>query len=177
MIKVHPEDFYDNLIDRLFHFEPASATKVAISIATTVAATGVSVYGQMQQANAAENSARYNAQLAALDQEQNRRNREIEKVQDKKRFYLQQEKNVNLDMPLDFLYADLESFEYQALIKDYNVSQTNQTLEAKKQKGIYEGQVQAQTARTRAAGTTLSGIGKVAKQSQDLPDKYKLGGK
>ena len=80
-------------------------------------------------------------------------------------------------MPLDFLYADLESFEYQALIKDYNVSQTNQTLEAKKQKGIYEGQVQAQTARTRAAGTTLSGIGKVAKQSQDLPDKYKLGGK
>ena len=87
MIKGHPEDFYDNLIDRLFHFEPASATKVAISIATTVAATGVSVYGQMQQANAAENSARYNAQLAALDQEQNRRNREIEKVQDKKRFY------------------------------------------------------------------------------------------
>ena len=83
--------------------------KAVAAIVTTVVGTAVTVHGQMQQAEAAENSARYNAQLAALDQEQNRRNREIEKVQDKKRFYLQQEKNVNLDMPLDFLYADLES--------------------------------------------------------------------
>jgi len=144
-------------------------TKAGASIATTAAATGIQIYGQMQQAAAARRTAEYNAELNRLDIEQNIKNREIEKVQDKKRFYLQQEKNINLDMPLDFLYADLEAFEYQALVKDYNVAQGNQTLEAKARGGLYEGDVRSQTARNKAGGSLLGGIGKGIEQSRELP--------
>jgi len=148
--------------------------KAIASIVTTVIGTGITVYGQMQQAEAAKNTAAYNAELNRLDIEQNIRNREIEKVQDKKRFYLQQEKNINLDMPLDFLYADLESFEYQALVKDYNVAQGNQTLEAKARGGIYEGDVRSQTARNKAGGSLLGGVGKGIEQGSELPKEYQL---
>ena len=140
-------------------------TKASVTTAATVAATGVSVYGQMQQAAAVKATAAYNASLQRLDIEQNR---EIEAVQDKKRFYLMQEKNVNIGMPLDALFADLEAFEYQALVKDYNVAQGNRTLEAKAQGGIYEGDVRSQTARNKAAGSLLGGVGKVVEQRHRL---------
>ena len=143
-------------------------TKASVTTAATVAATGVSVYGQMQQAAAVKATAAYNASLQRLDIEQNIQNREIEAVQDKKRFYLMQEKNVNIGMPLDALFADLEAFEYQALVKDYNVAQGNRTLEAKAQGGIYEGDVRSQTARNKAAGSLLGGGGKVVEQRHRL---------
>tara|TARA_R110002020_G_scaffold430946_3_gene640668 strand:+ start:473 stop:976 length:504 start_codon:yes stop_codon:yes gene_type:complete len=143
-------------------------TKASVTTAATVAATGVSVYGQMQQAAAVKATAAYNASLQRLDIEQNIQNREIEAVQDKKRFYLMQEKNVNIGMPLDALFADLEAFEYQALVKDYNVAQGNRTLEAKAQGGIYEGDVRSQTARNKAAGSLLGGVGKVVEQRHRL---------
>lgn len=143
-------------------------SKASVTTAATVAATGVSVYGQMQQAAAVKATAEYNASLQRLDIEQNIKNREIEAVQDKKRFYLMQEKNVNIGMPLDALYADLEAFEYQALVKDYNIAQGNRTLEAKAQGGIYEGEVRSQTAKNKAAGSLLGGVGKVVEQRHTL---------
>ena len=79
-----------------------------------------------------------------------------------------QEKNVNIGMPLDALYADLEAFEYQALVKDYNIAQGNRTLEAKAQGGIYEGEVRSQTAKNKAAGSLLGGVGKVVEQRHTL---------
>tara|TARA_R100001594_G_scaffold150624_1_gene212862 strand:+ start:1303 stop:1806 length:504 start_codon:yes stop_codon:yes gene_type:complete len=143
-------------------------TKANVTTAATVAATGVSVYGQMQQSAAVKKTAEYNASLQRLDIEQNIKNREIEAVQDKKRFYLMQEKNVNIGMPLDALYADLEAFEYQALVKDYNIAQGNRTLEAKAKGGLYEGEVRSQTAKNKAAGSLLGGVGKVVEQRHTL---------
>jgi len=134
-----------------------ASIKLAISIAATVASTAITMYGQAQQAKSAKAMAGYNASLNRMDIEQNNRNRDIERSQDKKRFYLTQERSANMEMPLDFLYADLESFEYEMLVKDYNVAQANTTLEARARGGIYQGNVKAAEMQTAMVGTALGG--------------------
>ena len=148
--------------------EPLSAgTKIALTIASTAVTVGVQMYGQAQQAKAAKATAAYNASLARMDIEQNNRNRAIEKSQDKKRYYFAQQKAANQQYPMDWQFADLESFEYQALIKDYNVAQQNQTLEARARGGIYQGNVKAANLQTAMVGTALGGAGDALSAGQD----------
>ena len=140
----------------------AAEVKAAIAIAGTIASTAMTVYSQQQQAKAAKATAGYNASLNRLDMEQNNRNRAIERTQDLKRYTIQQGKMQNENMPLDFMYADLESFEYQALVKDYAVAQANQTLEARARGGIYQGNVQASNLQTASYATALGGVSDAA---------------
>ena len=118
-------------------------TKLAIAIIGTIASTAVTVYGQMQQAKAAKASGQYNAALNRMDIEQNNRNREIAEASQRKRRYLAQETAANEQMPMDFMFADKETFEYQMLVEDYNVAQANQQLEARARANIYQGNVLA----------------------------------
>ena len=143
------------------------AVKAGVMIATTVISTAVTMYGQMQQAKAAKATAAYNASLNRMDIEQNNRNRAIEKAQDKKKYYFSQQKAANEQYPMDWQFADLESFEYQALIKDYNVAQQNQTLEARARGGIYQGNVKAANLQTAMVGTALGGAGDALSAGQD----------
>ena len=145
----------------------AVAVKATIAVVAAVAGTAITMYGQAQAAKAAKGKAAYNAQLNRMDIEQNNRNRVIEKQQDKKRYYLQQEKAANNNMSLDFRFADLESFEYNALLKDYNVAQANTTLEARARGGIYAGNVQAAAAKTQMLGTAIGGIGSASAAGTD----------
>ena len=145
----------------------AVAVKATIAVVAAVAGTAITMYGQAQAAKAAKGKAAYNAQLNRMDIEQNNRNRAIEKTQDKKRFYLTQEKAANNNMSLDFRFADLESFEYNALLKDYNVAQANTTLEAKARGGIYQGNVQAAALKTQQLGTAIGGIGSASAAGTD----------
>ena len=141
---------------------PGAAAKAGIAIVGIIASTAVTMYGQAQQAKAAKATAAYNASLNRMDMEQNNRNRDIERAQDKKRYKVIQGKMENEDMPLDFMYADLESFEYQALVKDYGVAQANTTLEARARGGIYQGNVQASNLRTASVATALGGASDAA---------------
>ena len=140
----------------------AAAAKAAVAIIGTVASTVMTMKAQSDQAKAAKATAAYNASLNRMDMEQNNRNRAIEKAQDKKRHYIIQEKAANMDMPLDFLYADLEAFEYNALVKDYNVAQANTQLEARARGGIYQGNVQAAAYKNQMAATALGGASDIA---------------
>ena len=142
----------------------AAAAKAAVAIIGTVASTVMTMRAQAQQAKAAQATAAYNASLNRLDMEQNNRNRDIERAQDKKKYQVIQGKMENEDMPLDFMYADMESFEYQALVKDYGVAQANTTLEARARGGIYQGNVQAANLQTAMVGTALGGVSKAASQ-------------
>lgn len=135
----------------------AAEVKAAIAIIGTIASTAMTVMSQRRQADAAEATAKYNASLNRMDMVQNDRNRDIERAQDKKKYKIIQGKMENKDMPLDFMYADLESFEYQALVKDYNVAQANTQLEARARGGIYQGNVQASNLRTASVATALGG--------------------
>ena len=139
-----------------------AGTKAAISIIGTIASTAMTVYSQQQQAKGAQANAAYNAQLNRMDMAQNDRNRDIERTQDLKRYKIQQGKMQNEDMPLDFMYADLESFEYQALVKDYAVAQANQSLEARARGGIYQGNVRAANLETTSYATALGGASDAA---------------
>ena len=136
--------------------------KIAISAAAAAASVAIQMKGQADAAKAAKATAEYNASLNRMDMEQNNRNRAIEKAQDKKRHYVIQEKAANMDMPLDFLYADLEAFEYNALVKDYNVAQANTQLEARARGGIYQGNVQAANLKTQMATTALGGVSDIS---------------
>jgi hypothetical protein len=136
----------------------SAGVKAGIAIAGTIASTAMTVYSQQQQAKGAKAIAGYNASLNRLDMEQNNRNRAIERTQDLKRYTIQQGKMQNENMPLDFMYADLESFEYQALVKDYAVAQANQTLEARARGGIYQGNVKASNLQTASYATALGGV-------------------
>ena len=140
----------------------AAEVKAAIAIAGTIASTAMTVYSQQQQAKGAMANAAYNASLNRMDMEQNNRNRAIERTQDLKRYTIQQGKMQNENMPLDFMYADLESFEYQALVKDYAVAQANQSLEARARGGIYQGNVQAANLQTASYATALGGASDAA---------------
>ena len=148
--------------------ETAVLVKATVAMVATLASTAVTIMGQQQQADAAKATAEYNAQLNRLDIQQNDANRKIERLQDKKRFYIQQEKNLNLlgetveDPGLDFLFADLTNFEYQQLVKDYNVAQQNNVLENRARGGIYQGNVRAANLQTASVGTALGGIGDAA---------------
>jgi type II secretory pathway pseudopilin PulG len=135
----------------------SAGTKAAVAIVGTIASTAMTVYSQQQQAKGAQANAAYNAQLNRMDMAQNDRNRDIERTQDLKRYKIQQGKMQNEDMPLDFMYADLESFEYQALVKDYAVAQANQSLEARARGGIYQGNVRAANLQTASYATALGG--------------------
>jgi len=135
----------------------SAGVKAGIAIAGTIASTAMTVYSQQQQAKGAMANAAYNASLNRMDMEQNNRNRAIERTQDLKRYTIQQGKMQNENMPLDFMYADLESFEYQALVKDYAVAQANQTLEARARGGIYQGNVRAANLQTASYATALGG--------------------
>ena len=135
----------------------SAGTKAAVAIVGTIASTAMTVYSQQQQAKGAQANAAYNAQLNRMDMAQNDRNRDIERTQDLKRYKIQQGKMQNEDMPLDFMYADLESFEYQALVKDYAVAQANQSLEARARGGIYQGNVRAANLETTSYATALGG--------------------
>ena len=136
--------------------------KAAVAIVGTVVSTAMTVMSQRRQADAAEATAQYNASLNRMDMEQNNRNRDIERAQDKKKYQVIQGKMQNEDMPLDFMYADLESFEYQALVKDYGVAQANTTLEARARGGIYQGNVQSSNLRTASVATALGGASDAA---------------
>ena len=136
--------------------------KAAVAIVGTVVSTAMTVMSQRRQADAAEATAQYNASLNRMDMEQNNRNRDIERAQDKKKYQVIQGKMQNEDMPLDFMYADLESFEYQSLVKDYAVAQANTTLEARARGGIYQGNVQAANLQTAMVGTALGGVSQAA---------------
>ena len=158
---------------RFVDFEPLSAgTKIALTIASTAVTVGVQMYGQAQQAKAAKGQAAYNASLNRMDMEQNNRNRDIERHQDKKRFYLTQESAANKQMPMDFLFADLESFEYNALVKDYNVAQANTSLEARARGGIYQGNVKAANLQNQMVGTALGGAQDAFAKSSEIALSY-----
>jgi hypothetical protein len=147
-------------------FDPATV-KAAVAIIGTIASTAMTMMAQRRQADAAEATAAYNASLNRMDMEQNNRNRDIERAQDKKKYKIIQGKMQNEDMPLDFMYADLESFEYQALVKDYAVAQQNTTLEARARGGIYQGNVQASNLRTASVATALGGVSDAATMGID----------
>ena len=148
-------------------FSLSSGMKAGIAIVGTVASTAMTVYSQQQQASAAQANAAYNASLNRMDMAQNDRNRDIERTQDLKRYKIQQGKMQNEDMPLDFMYADLESFEYQALVKDYAVAQANQSLEARARGGIYQGNVRAANLETASYATALGGASDAAMMGID----------
>jgi hypothetical protein len=135
------------------------AVKATIAIGMIVASTAVTMIGQANQAKAAKATAAYNAKLNRMDMEQNNRNRDIERAQDVKKHLIIEGKFENEDMPFDFMMADRESFEYQALVKDYGVAQRNQALEARARGGIYQGNVRAANLQTAMVGTALGGIG------------------
>ena len=145
----------------------SAGTKAAVAIVGTIASTAMTVYSQQQQAKGAQANAAYNAQLNRMDMAQNDRNRDIERTQDLKRYKIQQGKMQNEDMPLDFMYADLESFEYQALVKDYAVAQANQSLEARARGGIYQGNVRAANLETTSYATALGGASDAAMMGID----------
>ena len=160
--------------------DPLSAgTKIALTVASTAITVGVQMYGQAQQAKAAKGQAAYNASLNRMDMAQNDRNRAIEKAQDKKRFYVIQETSANKQMPMDFLFADLESFEYNALVKDYNVAQANTSLEARARGGIYAGNVKAANLQNQMVGTALGGAQDAFVKSSEInmsfPEGKRLG--
>ena len=136
--------------------------KLAIAIIGTIASTAVTVYGQMQQAKAARASGQYNASLNRMDIEQNNRNREIAEASQRKRRYLAQETAANEKMPMDFMFADKETFEYQMLVEDYNVAQANQQLEARARANIYQGNVLASNYESQALSSAISGTTKAA---------------
>ena len=143
--------------------DPISAgTKIALTVASTAITVGVQMYGQAQQAKAAKGQAAYNASLNRMDIAQNDRNRAIEKAQDKKKYYFSQQKAANEQYPMDWQFADLESFEYQALVKDYQTAQRNTTLEARARGGIYQGNVQAAAYKNQMASTALGGASDIA---------------
>ena len=136
--------------------------KLAIAIIGTIASTAVTVYGQMQQAKAAKASGQYNAALNRMDIEQNNRNREIAEASQRKRRYLAQETAANEQMPMDFMFADKETFEYQMLVEDYNVAQANQQLEARARANIYQGNVLASNYESQALSSAIGGTTKAA---------------
>ena len=142
---------------RFVDFDGGASVKLAIAIIGTIASTAVTMYGQRQQAKAAKATAAYNASLNRMDIEQNNRNREIAEADQRKRRYLAQETAANEKMPMDFMFADLETFEYQMLVEDYNVAQANQQLEARARGGIYQGNVMAANYETQALSTAISG--------------------
>ena len=136
--------------------------KLAIAIIGTIASTAVTVYGQMQQAKAAKATGQYNAALNRMDIEQNNRNRAIEKASQKKRYMITSAKYENEMMPMDFMFADLETFEYQMLVEDYHVAQANQQLEARARANIYQGNVLASNYESQALSSAISGTTKAA---------------
>jgi hypothetical protein len=145
----------------------SAGVKAGMAIVGTIASTAMTVYSQQQQAKGAMANAAYNASLNRMDMEQNNRNRAIERTQDLKRYTIQQGKMENENMPLDFMYADLESFEYQALVKDYAVAQANQSLEARARGGIYQGNVRAANLQTASYATALGGASDAAMMGID----------
>ena len=146
---------------------PGGEIKLAMSIVSTVASTAMTVHGQMQQAKAAKQMAGYNAQLNRMDQEQNARNMKIEKSQARKRFALTSATAMNEGMSMDFMFADLQAFEYQMLLKDYSLAQANTSLENRARAGIYQGNVKAAQHRSEALGTAMSGVSTVASLGTD----------
>ena len=140
----------------------SEGAKLAIAIIGTIASTAVTVYGQMQQAKAAKATGKYNAALNRMDIEQNNRNREIAEASQRKRRYLAQESAANEQMPMDFMFADKETFEYQMLVEDYHVAQANQQLEARARANIYQGNVLASNYESQALSSAISGTTKAA---------------
>mgnify|MGYP003139602849 CR=1 FL=1 len=147
--------------------ETAVLVKATVAAVATVAGTVATVMGQQQQADAAKATAEFNAELARLDIEQNIRNRKIEATNDRRVNYIREQKNINKlgltsEGYFDIMYADKHAFEYEQLVKDYNVAQINTTLDARRRGTIYKGDVTASNLQTASVGTALGGIADAA---------------
>jgi hypothetical protein len=99
----------------------------------------------------------------------------IEKNEARKRFRFSQATAANERMSMDFMFADVEAFEYQMLLKDYSLAQANQSLEARARGGIYQGNVKAAQYKAEALGTAMDAAGSMYGHNVDETGKQTQG--
>lgn len=150
------------------------ATSTIIALAATAISTGISVYGQHQQAKAAESAAEYNNQLA----QQEAHNTELEAAEQIKRQREQNERQMGQiraqlanngtlsteGTPLTILGESSANFELG--IQD-TVRQANLQAAAMRQQGamgLWQSQQQKDAATLSAIGTGIQGVGTMMSQ-------------
>ena len=144
------------------------ATYAMISAAVTVVGTAVSMYGQMQQGNAAADAAEYDAQLRENEAQAILNAREANKQLEHKQHIiaLGRDKNAAGSSGAqgfdDIFIDDIYTYESSALIADYNASigQYNKKGEAASTR--FEGQMLKAKSRTDALSTGLQGASRVS---------------
>lgn len=147
------------------------AALTSIAIAATAVGTGLSVYGQLQQASNAKALGQYNAKLAeeqAKQTEMDARETLRRKRQENKKFSSRQRGAyaragvLNEGTPLEVMAETAGTLELQAL--DYAREQKQQAVNLRAQGAMDRaaGSMQARAAQIQAGASLLQGAGSVA---------------
>jgi hypothetical protein len=130
--------------------------------------TGVSAYGQHQSANAAEATAKYNANLAEDEarrvgkvaaENARRKQRENARILGAQRAAIAQSGFAMEGSPLAVLGESAMTLQRDILDMGYDAANRSRALQAQAGMSLWEGASQASAMRVSAAGSTASGLG------------------
>ena len=152
------------------------------SMIVTGISTAVSIYGQIQAGNAAEEQANYDAKIKENEALSIKYARDANKKLEAKRHKIGLGKDKNAAGSSgaagfdDIFRDDVYTYESSALIADYNASVGQYNKKAAATSIRYEGQALKAKSRTDALATGLKGAGKMMGQYGDYQDATALGG-